>query len=427
MYTTKSFFDKTRISSLKKNINPILNAITTSWGNELSNTSTQLVSLVTSNLDDNSEGNLIFKKANNEILFTKNLKIIENVGTIEILGNELSLFENDTSYKISASAINLSNGKKTNTLTITFKTTDTYKSNIPQILNVWTSFGDVLKSNKNDFKIKAKIINVLEEQVGTVKIVHDKIIDFIFKNSLENGILVINFPKDLILSLKKDITYKIIVDINNEYGYFAETNDSKTFTVDIPIEVEVIKKNMIVNYQLQETEINFYLKLLDKIDLLVYRSLIGGNPSNIDMPEASYVSQDITIRYDIVVYSKRYKVENLEDMLIDKLHEIQVEIYGIELEYKRYKEFYGDVEVEDMEINKLRLIEKDLYKNTIDRVIYYQTHKVKYEDEKDINKLSVIHISLYGDNLEYIIYKELYGSSEIDEEKLNDIINEIFE
>ena len=337
------------------------------------------------------------------------------------------MLNNNSTYKITGFAVDIFKNKNTNELTITFDTSDSYKTNIPKILEVWTSFGNILKSADNDFKINAKIVNVLEEQIGTIKIVHDNIVDFIFKNYLQDGILVVNFPKDLISSLNKNTIYKIIVDINNEYGYFAETHNSTSFTVDIPLNVETIKKKLVIDYQLQQTEIDFYEKLLDKIDLLVYRSLVGGSGHIVGIEEANYIQQDVTIRYDIIIYTDRFKVEKLEDMDINKLHEIQVEIYGIELEYLRYKKLYEDIEIENMEVNKLRKIEIDLYKNTIDRIIYYQKYKKKYKDEKDINKLSEIHLTLYGDNLEFIIYKELYGLSQIDEIKLNEIINEIFE
>jgi hypothetical protein len=427
MYTTKSFFDKTRINKTIDQIilDPKLNSIVTSWGIELGTTQTQLVTLITSNLEDNSDGYLKIKRINNQLLFEKSLKINKNLGTIELSGYELSFLDEDTNYKISGYAINKI-GKKTNTVTITFKTSINFKPDIPIIDKVWTSFGDILKRSDRDVKIYAEIINVLEDQQGTIKIVHDNIIDFVFKNQVNIGILEINIPKELLIAFKKNITYTIVVDINNECISFAETHDTTRFTVDIPVFTETITKKIIADYTIDQPQITFYKNLLENLDLLVLRTMLAGQATLYVAEEASFIRQDVTIRYDIVLYGNREKVYEIKDMNFDKLHDIQKEIYGIELEYKRYNEKYGETDIDEMELNKLREIEKDLYKNTIDRILYYQTYNVDYSDDINIEKLTNIHISLYGDNLEKIIYEELYGDEEIDDDKINEIINEIF-
>jgi hypothetical protein len=424
MYTTKSFFDKIpKNTTTYLDSRPLLNYIVTSWGFLLNNTKKQLLSLITSNIINNSIGTVLFKNTDNSIIFEKTIYINDNIGTLELNGTELNIFEKDNSYKITSYIVN-DNGKKSNTLTITFQTSEKFKINNPVIDKVWTSFGEILTCSKNDIKIYSKIINVLEDQVGTIKIVHDNIIDFIFKNKVYNGVIEINIPKELLIAFKKDIIYKIVVDINNEDGVFAETHDTTTFTVNILIIPETITKKIIADYTISEPEINFYKNLLEKIDLLILRAMIAGQSYTYVAEQASYLKQDISIRYDIILYGNREKIYEIKDMDFDILHDIQVEIYGIELEYKRYNEKYGETEIEDMEINKLREIEKDLYKNTIDRIIYYQTHNTEYID--DIENLSNIHISLYGDNLEFIIYKELYGDECIEDDKIQQIINDIF-
>ena len=322
----------------------------------------------------------------------------------------------------------------------------------PKIMTVVPSWGDILEENEmeNINKINITFENVVDNQVATIYITHDNltndndtldnIIDYIFKGTVINNQLEINIEQNGLIGLEKHILYTIVVDIENPNCFKADTHDTTQFIVSID---QVLKEENhtfnIGSIPITDSMKNFYKLLLDGIDMLIlackHKKLVEGFYNSTDK---RFIRADVTIRYDLIQFIKIYNIKEVRSMNINLLHDIQIDIYGEILEYKKYLELYPDevnYDINDYSIDELRKIEKELYNDYNDRNKFYQDHGYLYgsDDSENIDHqkllLEEIHKEMYKEKLEYLIYKQRYGSFDLrnyNEGLLNDIIDEVF-
>ena len=322
----------------------------------------------------------------------------------------------------------------------------------PIILEVNSSWNNLLNNYEDPQSINIKFQNVVNNQTAIVYITHDNltnnndtidnIVDYIFKGEVNNNELTINIESNGLIGLENHILYTIVVDVENPNCLKADTHDTTQFIISITEETKITNHTFkIGSIPITQNLIDFYKLLLDGIDMLVYsrKECESVDSGFFNLKERKFIKKDIKYRYDILEYMKIYNEKNLMKMNINLLHNIQIQIYGNIFEYKEYIKLYPDEEdfdEEDFSIEKLRDIEKDLYKNYNDRNKYYQDTGFFYGEnpnktlEEEKETLSNIHLEMYDNKLEYLIYWQNYGfvdEENIDEDLLNEIKEEIFD
>ena len=206
--------------------------------------------------------------------------------------------------------------------------------------------------------IKVATIYITHDNLTNDNNTLDNIIDYIFKGTVVNNQLEINIEQNGLIGLEKHILYTIVVDIENPNCFKADTHDTTQFIVSID---EVLKEENhtfnIGSIPITDSMKNFYKLLLDGIDMLIlackHKKLVEGFYNSTDK---RFVRADVTIRYDLIQFIKIYNVKDIRKMNINLLHDIQIDIYGDILEYKRYIELYPDeinYDIKDYSIDEI--------------------------------------------------------------------------